>query len=230
MVISVKHLLDQTGRPLGGSLQHQMWPAWALSPHHSCNMFLRLTADRRAWQKSCTSFRRTGYTTGRPTCASATSDMLIQRETTKQPLARSSWQHLPGSPRGYRCRLCLEVDFATRGHLAEHLVRATCNTMLTLQHITANSSEKTFTPIPAGGTEAWACRAARCMPVLWGDLPGQRKATGACQAQLHRAGKGLHPQRPGQAHSAGGVRPGPLLRTALPGVRAICLGKRRCLG
>lgn len=34
----------------------------------------------------------------------------------------SSWAQLPGHPRGYRCRLCFETDFSTRGHLAEHLV------------------------------------------------------------------------------------------------------------
>ena len=34
----------------------------------------------------------------------------------------SPWAQLPGHPRGYRCRLCFETDFSTRGHLAEHLV------------------------------------------------------------------------------------------------------------
>lgn len=38
----------------------------------------------------------------------------------------SSWAQLPGIPRGYRCRLCFETDFSTRGHLAEHLVSILC--------------------------------------------------------------------------------------------------------
>jgi hypothetical protein len=33
------------------------------------------------------------------------------------------WHQLPGAPKGFRCCLCFETDFATRTQLAEHLVR-----------------------------------------------------------------------------------------------------------
>ena len=46
----------------------------------------------------------------------------IGRQTCSRPAASSSWHLLPGTPRGYRCRLCFETDFANRGYLAEHLV------------------------------------------------------------------------------------------------------------
>ena len=203
------HLPDHPGRLL----------AWAMSQHHSCSMFLRMATGRRAWQKCCTPTPLKGGTTfaaATPACSSATSGVLIQRAI-NQPHDRSSWQHLPGSPRGYRCRLCLEVDFATRGHLAEHLVRASCaGCPARSSHCFVSSSERGMPGHP-GGTEACACGAARGMPLLRGGLPRQGRAAGARQAQLHGAGEGLHPQRPDQAHAAGGLRPGPLLRRAVPG-------------
>lgn len=35
---------------------------------------------------------------------------------------RMQWHQLPGVPKGFRCCLCYETDFATRSQLAEHLV------------------------------------------------------------------------------------------------------------
>ena len=50
-------------------------------------------------------------------------DRLIHRAPDlQQTSSSSSWHLLPGTPRGYRCRLCFETDFANRGYLAEHLV------------------------------------------------------------------------------------------------------------
>ena len=49
----------------------------------------------------------------------------------------SPWAQLPGSPRGYRCRLCFETDFSSRGHLAEHLV-GIVSTHIFLQSVPAS--------------------------------------------------------------------------------------------
>ena len=55
-----------------------------------------------------------------PSCSSQS----IQESTAIQSEKQAApWAQLPGVPRGYRCRLCYETDFSTRGHLAEHLVR-----------------------------------------------------------------------------------------------------------
>ena len=65
--------------------------------------------------------------------ASAASSLLTEQACSQQGSSTatpahgsnkqaSSWAQLPGHPRGYRCRLCFETDFSTRGHLAEHLV------------------------------------------------------------------------------------------------------------
>ena len=54
-----------------------------------------------------------------PSCSSQSirNDTAVRSEKKALP-----WAQLPGAPRGYRCHLCFETDFSTRGHLAEHLV------------------------------------------------------------------------------------------------------------
>lgn len=229
---SVTHLLDQPGRSVGASLQHLVRPAWVSSTHCHCNVFFWVAPGRRAWRRERMFVGGTTSAAATPACSSATPDMLIQRAA-EQPHARPSWQHLPGSPRGYRCRLCLEVDFATRGHLAEHLVRAMCspNFGSHASAVKAWTCEHVAVPVHLGGQEAPACRAARRVPLLRADLRRQGQAAGACPARLRRAGAGLHPRRPDPAHAPGGLRPRPLLRPALPGVHGrSCRGLRRRLG
>ena len=89
----------------------------ALNTHIYCNFIkncgpARLQRQQRAFRLTCR------LSAERPRIKSdPSSDNFISRNA-----GPTQWHHLPGSPRGHRCALCLETDFPTRGNLAEHLV------------------------------------------------------------------------------------------------------------
>lgn len=103
-----------------------------------CAPHRQLHVAQNAWIHHCKAKQRPLYPARRPQtrcqaiCSIPAENAEAEQSTSSAPArliqraqGKRQWHELPGTPKGFRCCLCYETDFATRSQLAEHLVSHT---------------------------------------------------------------------------------------------------------